>query len=162
MKHSCKWQRDQINQGCSDCQFFQTYWKDFTNSNTFISYPFNSIFLRALILCHPNLWAVFYKVKHFQHSLIWREYFIFMRSLIIFQEKCVEGSRQEENLINLKSWPNRCQNSFSWVSTFYHSRFGTIILQFFAHCHLSNFLFLFAFCYNHTFPIWIYWATATI
>ena len=41
--------------------------------------------VRILILCHPIVRSILYKMKHFQHLRIWRESSFLLRDLILFQ-----------------------------------------------------------------------------
>ena len=82
---------DCINQSFAESQLFQSYCqKIFAVSNTFLCYSldfffFFSLAVRILILCHPIVRSILYKMKHFQHLRIWRESSFLLRDLILFQ-----------------------------------------------------------------------------
>lgn len=52
---------------------------------------FFSLAVRILILCHPSVRSILYKMKHFQHLRIWRESSFLLRDLIHFQGDILRG-----------------------------------------------------------------------
>ena len=53
---------------------------------TFFFFP-----VKILILCHPSLGAILYRMKHFQHFHIWREQSFLLGDLILFQGDILRG-----------------------------------------------------------------------